>query len=238
MDTPVKNLNKEEKENVLMVLNEFTEEYKANAKSVDKLLSTVNELSEKIIPFLERPDSPKSESEVVNKLEDLIEKGVEKITTMIKGTSLPGHEMQQLLEKMENTRLILQNPIPQKNIHHHHVPKITWIAAGLLLTVALASAGWYMTGQKLDAYIASDTKYRYLKLDTGNIYLQKLLYRADSLLGKNVSMREAVINMEEEYHHNFELLQKASHMNIEAENLKADAKRLKEKAGKNDGGHK
>ena len=232
MDAPVKNLNKEEKENVLTVLNEFAEEYKTSAKSVDALVSTVNELSEKIAQFLNRPDSPKSESEAVNKVEDLIEKGVEKIKYVVQDTSITGKELRGLLEQMEKNILLFQNPIPQKMIHHHHVPKITWIAAGLFLTVALASAGWYMTGQKLDAYIASDTKYRYLKLDTGNFYLQKLLYRVDSLSRNDTSIRDAVINKEEENRNNFELLQKASQMNAEAENLKADAKRLKEKAGK------
>ncbi len=238
MDTPVKNLSKEEKENVLTVLNEFTEEYKISTKSVEALVGSVNELSAKVIVFLDRPDNPKSENEAICQLEELIANNMEKIASKVQDTSLPSNELRSLLGQMEKNRLLFQNPVPQKIIHHHYVPKIIWIAAGLFLVVALVGAGWYMTGQKMEAYIASDTKYRYLKLDTGNIYLQKMLYRVDSLSRNNASMRDAVVNKEEENQNNFELLQKASQMNVEAENLKADAKRLKEKAGKNDGGHK
>lgn len=232
MDTPVKNLSKEEKENVLTVLNEFTEEYKTNAKSVDALACTVKELSEKIALLLERQESPKMENGLVSQFKDLIENAAEKITIMVQGTSLPVNELREQLAQMQKNRLLSESPIPQKIVHHHYVPKIIWLAAGLFVAVALVAAGWYMTAGKLDGYIASDTKYRYLKLDTGNIYLQKLLYRVDSLSRNNVSMRDAVVNKEQEYRKNFELLQKASQMNTEAENLKADAKRLKEKAGK------
>ncbi|MEP6728126.1 MAG: hypothetical protein ABJC98_20040, partial [Bacteroidota bacterium] len=221
MDTPVKNLSKEEKENVLTVLNEFTEEYKISAQSVEALVGSVNELSAKIILFLDRPESPKSENEAIAQLEESIANSMEKIAIKVQNTSLPNSELREVLEQMEKNILLFQNPIPQKMIHHHHVPKIIWIAAGLFLVVALVAAGWYMTAGKLDGYIASDTKYRYLKLDTGNIYLQKLLYRVDSLSRNTPSMRDAVINKEEENRNNLELLQKASQMNAEAENLKA-----------------
>lgn len=232
MDTPVNNLNKEERENVLTVLNEFTEEYKTHSKSVTALTSSIKDLTEKVVWLLERPENPESKNENVSRLEDLIENGVEKIMTVVQKTSLPEKELRELFGKMEKNSEVIKNPPPQKIIHHHHIPKITWIAAGLFIVIALASAGWYMTAGKLEGYTANDTKYRYLKLDTGNAYLQKLLSRTDSLLRKNVSMRDTVINMEEEYHNNFDLLEKANHMNAEAENLKADAKRLKEKAGK------
>ncbi|MEP6725004.1 MAG: hypothetical protein ABJC98_04265 [Bacteroidota bacterium] len=213
-------------------MNEFTEEYKISAQSVEALVGSVNELSAKIILFLDRPDSPKSDSKAIAQLEESIAINMEKIAVKVQDTSLPNNELRELLGQLEKNRLLLQNPIPQKIIHHHYVPKIIWIAAGLFVAVALVAAGWYMTACKLDGYIASDTKYRYLKLDTGNIYLQKLLYRVDSLSRNNASMRDAVVNKEEENQNNFELLQKASQMNAEAENLKADAKKLKEKAGR------
>ena len=207
MDTTAKNLNKDEKENVLMVLNEFSEEYKIYSKSVNELISSVEKLSEKIILLLDKRENTESENEGAN-------------------------EFKELIGQIEKSSITIQKGISQKIIHHHYISKITWIAAGLFIALALAISGWFITSDKLDGYIANDTKYRYLKLDTANLYLQKLLYRADSLLHKNVSMRQAVINMEEEYHDNFELLQKANHMNAEADNLKEDANKLKAKAGK------
>ena len=58
MDTTSKNLNKEEKESVLVVLNEFSEEYKSHAKSVNSLVTSVNESSQKITLLLERSGMP------------------------------------------------------------------------------------------------------------------------------------------------------------------------------------
>ena len=192
---------------MLWVLNEFSEEYKENSKSVTALASSVKELSDKITRLLEKPAHAGSENETLSRLEDLITNGMQTINNNVRQISLPEKELRQLSGQLETNMRLLQNPVSPKVIHHHYIPKITWIAAALFILLALVSSGWYMTGGKLDGYIANDTKYRYLKLDTANIYLQKMLYRTDSLLRKNVAMRETVINMEEEYRHNFELLQ-------------------------------
>jgi hypothetical protein len=232
MDTPVKVLNKEERENVLLVLNEFSEEYKGNSKSIAALITSVKELSEKITSMLERLENSTLENDDPSKLEKLISNGMEKIRAAVKNDALPGNALTELSQQIAQNILLLKNPVPQKNIHHHHVPKISWIAAGLIIALAIVTSGWYMAIAKSNEYIASDTKYRYLKLDTANFYLQKLLSRTDSLNHKNENMREVVIEMEEKYRNNFEILQRAQRMNAEAENLKASAKKLKEQVGK------
>lgn len=232
MDTHAKNLNKEEKENVLTVLNEFSEEYKGNSKSVAVLVSSVKELSEKITLLLEREETPISKNENYSKLEELISSGIENINSIVRSNALPDDNLRELSQQLEKNILLLKNPLAQKTVHHHHIPKIGSIAIALIVALAVVAAGWYTTADKLDGYIANDTKYRYLKLDTANFYLQRLLYRVDSMSHKNGFMRDAVLAMEEKNRNNFELLQKAQRMNAEAENLKAGAKKLKEKAVK------
>ena len=230
MDTTSKNLNKEEKENVLMVLNEFSEDHKANTKSVSNLIISVTGLSQKVDVLLNQSGNTNLKNEAGSKLEELIKDGVEKITVAIHDNAIPINELQELSQYLQQNIMLFKNPTPQRVIHHHHINKLIWLAAGLFVGLTLLSVGWYATYEKLDGYIANDTKYRSLKLDTANIYLQKMLYRTDTLYQKNANMREMVMNMEEEYRNNFELLQKASQMNAEAENLKAGAKKLKQKA--------
>ncbi|MBN8876922.1 MAG: hypothetical protein J0I32_05200 [Sphingobacteriales bacterium] len=76
METGNNKLNKEEKENVLLVLNEFSEEYKANTKVIAALLATVKESSIKINEHLEKKkDEPESIAAIqqVEKLDKKLE---------------------------------------------------------------------------------------------------------------------------------------------------------------------
>lgn len=233
MDTSTKNLTKEEKENVLLVLNEFSEDHKQNTKAINNLISSVKEYTAKINPLLERvEDQSKTEPAVIEELKNTIATGINKMQEAIQRFSFPDAKLHHLSNKLDKNMELLKNPIPQKIIHQHHVPQITWMAVGLLIALALVSAGWYMTASKLDGYIANDTKYRYLKLDTGHVILQRQFYQADSMLNANANLRDSVIRVEEQYRYNFELLQKASRMNAEAEKLKAKAKVLKEQASR------
>ncbi len=233
MDTNNNKLNKVEKENVLLVLNEFSEDHKQNTKAINNLVGSVKEYINKINPLLERVvDQSKAEPAVIEELRNTIATGINKMQEVIQRFSFPDTKFHQLSSKLDKNIQLLQNPVLQKIIHQHHVPKITWIAAGLLIALALVSAGWYMTTEKLNSYIANDTKYRYLKLDTGRVILRQQLYRADSLFNAKANFRDSVINTEEEYRSNFELLQKASRMSAEAENLKVKAEELKEQAGR------
>lgn len=233
MDTPMKNLTKEEKENVLLLLNEFSEDHKQNTKAIHSLVTTVKEYTNRINPLLEQVEGQSRTGPVViEELKNAIATGINKMLDVIQRFSFPDAKFHQLSNKLDKNMELLKNPIPQKIIHQHHVSKITWIAVGLLIALALVSSGWFTTADKLDGYIANDTKYRYLKLDTGQAILQQQLYRADSMFNVKANLRDSVISTEKEYRSNFELFQKASRMNAEAENLKVKAKALKEQAGR------
>jgi hypothetical protein len=113
----------------------------------------------------------------------------------------------------------------QKVEHHHHVPKIIWATAILMITLCMVSTGWFYTGKKLSGFIANDTKYRAIRLDTAQKSLQQYLDHIDSAYIKNPNMRRAIIQKEKEYQTNFYRLQKALL-------LKEEAKKLEREAGK------
>ena len=113
----------------------------------------------------------------------------------------------------------------QKVEHHHHVPKIIWATAILMITLCMVSTGWFYTGKKLSGFIANDTKYRAIRLDTAQKSLQQYLDYIDSAYIKNPNMRRAIIQKEKEYQTNFYRLQKALL-------LKEEAKKLEREAGK------
>lgn len=109
--------------------------------------------------------------------------------------------------------------------YQHHVPNIIWIAAGLFIVLSLVCSGWYSTSQKLDSYIANDTKYRQLRLDTAQRSLQHYLEQVDSLYDVWPGMRKAILKAEEKKRESFERLQKAERLKKEAEELEMKAKR-------------
>ncbi len=131
----------------------------------------------------------------------------------------------ELSTKLENA--ILSFNQPRENIirHHHHFPKITWATIGLFLLVCLLGSAWYMTNSKLDNYIAGDTKYRYLKLDSSRKPLQIFLLTIDSFYNANTEMRKTVLAQEEQNKLNFERLEQAAL-------LKEQAKELEKKVNK------
>ena len=77
-----------------------------------------------------------------------------------------------------------------------------------------------MTTEKLEGFIANDTKYRQLKLDSANKRLQSNLDAVDSLYQVNPDLRETEILHEERNRKNLEMLQKAVRMESEAKELK------------------
>lgn len=73
-----------------------------------------------------------------------------------------------------------------------------------------------MTGSKLDSFMANDTKYRRLRLENTKRELQIYLDKIDSLYIARPDMRKIVFEKEEEYQINFEQLQKAERLKVEA----------------------
>lgn len=90
----------------------------------------------------------------------------------------------------------------------------------LVLTVS----GLYVNHQKLQQYLANDTKYRSLKL-IKNKNLQILLHAEDSTYLSYPGMRKQVLEQEAERDRQLELLQEAGEK--EAKELKAKTKKIK-----------
>ncbi len=150
----------------------------------------------------------------------MVKQGIDELRTEIKTIQFPTKEMLELSVRLKVAISLLAQPAERKVLHHHHIPKIIWIAAGLFLILCLTSSGWYMTTDKLNMYTASDTKYRYLKLDTASRGLQKNLDLADSLYKSNPDLRQMVLETEEINRKHLEMLQKANQMENEATDLK------------------
>ena len=104
---------------------------------------------------------------------------VDELKTTVASNQLPTAKLQEVSSRLSLVFTLLQQPLERKVLHHYHIPKLLWVSVGLFLAVCLVSSGWFMTASKLDGYIANDTKYRHLKLDTANESLQKCLYAVD-----------------------------------------------------------
>ncbi|MCW3090485.1 MAG: hypothetical protein JWP81_1554 [Ferruginibacter sp.] len=152
---------------------------------------------------------------------------VEELHSDVKSNSLQPETIQNLSVQLELATTLLKQPILNKVLHHHHIPKLTWISAGLFVAFALVCSGWYLTNSRLNNFISNDTKYRWLRLDTSQRSLQIYLYRVDSLYNILPDMRKNVIETEEEYRLNFERLQKAGRLKAEAKELEKIAPRKK-----------
>jgi hypothetical protein len=146
------------------------------------------------------------------------------LRTDIQGILLLPEKLEQFSKPLELATNLFRQPREAKVIHHHHVPKLIWIAGGLFLGFCVVFAGWYVTASKLDNFIVNDTKYRKLRVDTAQRGLQLYLDHLDSLFKVETDMRENVLETEEQFRVNFERLHKA-------ERLKRDADDLEKAAG-------
>lgn len=153
--------------------------------------------------------------------------GIEGFRADMQEVLLLPEKLEQFSKQLEDAKSILTQPIETKVIHQHHVPKLIWITGGLFLVICLACAGWYIAASKLDNFIASDTKYRQLRLDTAQRGLQLYLDHLDSSYKIQADMRKKVLETEEQYLVNFERLRKAERLKRDAEDLERAAGRKK-----------
>lgn len=110
--------------------------------------------------------------------------------------------------KLDRCTRALENPVEKKERHIHH---FRWPLAGAVevsLLLVLAVFGLYVNHQKLQQYIANDTKYRSLKL-IKNKSLEALLYAHDSTYLANPDMRKQVLEQEAARDRKLELLREA-----------------------------
>jgi hypothetical protein len=122
------------------------------------------------------PDYSKEIQEVKSSLKDYI--------LTLKQLKFPTEKMDGLSKKLTEGVTLLRQPVETKVLHHHYIPQIIWIAAGLFLSLCLVCSGWFITASRLSEYQANDVKYRKIKLEVdsaGLLYLRHLdsLYSAD-----------------------------------------------------------
>lgn len=132
--------------------------------------------------------------------------------------------MSDLSGKLDRCIHALENPVEKKEHHIHHFRWPLGVAVGVSLLLVLAASGLYINHQKLQQYIANDTKYRSLKL-IKNKSLEALLYAHDSTYLADPDMRNQVLKQEAERDRKLELLQ-------EAREKRQEAGELEKKAGK------
>lgn len=135
------------------------------------------------------------------------------------------NQLEEISGQLRTCARLMQVPKEPPTVRHPYFFKLVLSTAGLFLLVCLLCSGWYMTKTKLDNYIANDTKYRYMKLDSSKKALQIFMMTIDSFYNANTEMRKNVLAQEEQNRLNFERLQQAAI-------LKAEAKDLEEKAKK------
>lgn len=134
--------------------------------------------------------------------------------------------MSDLSRKLDRCTHALENPAEKKEHHIHHFRWPLGAAAGVFLLLVLAVAGLYVNHQKLQQYIANDTKYRSLKM-IGNKDLEVLLHSEDSTYLADPDMRKQVLEQEAERKRWLKLLQEAGEKEKQADELKAKAKKIK-----------
>ena len=150
---------------------------------------------------------------------------IESLQETLKKETIAEHKISTLNEQIDKLIRRLTTPPKQEVVHHHHVPRIIFGTILLAVILCLVCAGWFYTTRKSDGFIANDTKYRALKLDTAIHPLQKYLDRLDSVSAVHPDLRNNVLQKEQEYLDNFYRVQKALR-------LKEEARKLEKEAGK------
>jgi hypothetical protein len=125
-----------------------------------------------------------------------VQKQLTDIKVAITGIKFPSKQIEELSGNLATGVALLKQPVENKVLHHHHVPKIFWASGVLFAVLCLVFCGWYNTAQKLDQYRANDLKYRYLKLKT-NPALHRLLVAADSIYQNQLGFDKAVLQGED-----------------------------------------
>lgn len=179
------------------------------AKKLEEQDKKINELAEEFNNASRNSDNAK-----------MVQQGIYELLKEIKKMQFLAKEMHELSHRLESTNRALEQPAGREVLHHHHVSKGIWAAIALFLILCLAASGWYMTADKLGMYTASDTKYRYLKLDTASRSLQKYLDVVDSLYKSKPDLRQTVLETEELNRKHIEMLQKAKQIEHDANDLK------------------
>ncbi|MDQ2720624.1 MAG: hypothetical protein M3Z26_12810 [Bacteroidota bacterium] len=192
-----------------------------NAAFLEVTTRKVETIDKKLAALEEKSKNISQNTEAIQKMIDIMKE----LQNDVKNSRFPEDKIQNLQARLDANINIIQRSLATKVLHHHHVPKIIWIAVGLFIVLALVCSGWNNTANKLESYIANDTKYRQLRLDTAHIYMQVYLDQIDSLYNINPDMREHILATEEEYRLNADRLQRAERLREEAKELERKARK-------------
>lgn len=156
-----------------------------------------------------------------------IKTGLQDLKTIVDDQHFPTKQVQELSQRLTTGITLMRQPVENTTQHHHHVPKLIWVVAGLFLLLCLVCSGWYMTATTVGQYKANDTKYRKLKLQADTALLQDL-WRLDSVYSANPEgMRSDVEEQERLRQQRLELQDQIQRVNsqIDKSNEKAGEKK-------------
>lgn len=167
--------------------------------------------------------------EAIKGKENTLAEGIDELKSVISqlnknaiGVTAAFNLIKEVSGKMEHYTRILENPVEKKEHHIHHFRWPLGVAVAVLLLLVLSVSALYVNHQKLNQYIANDTKYRSLKLMKDED-LQHYLNLSDSLYRVNPDMRKEVQQMEADRNRRLELLMQAREKQQEAEELERKA---------------
>lgn len=170
--------------------------------------------------------------EEIKRKENILVEGIDELKSVLHQLNKNGlavlsvfNLIKEVSGKMEHYTRILEHPVEKKEHHIHHFRWPLGVAVGVFLLLVLSVCGVYISHQKMQQYIANDTKYRSLKLMKDED-LQHYLNLSDSLYKANPDMRKEVQQMEAERKRKLELLLRAQEKQQEAEELKSRAEKM------------
>lgn len=215
-------LTKEEKLSVLAVLNDFSETFKQEAKARLQFTEKINKVLESRSPDKNNTVEYSSFKQEIASVLDLQKIKLDSIFNYLQKNSLPISEISGLKREIAEHKITLQAPPPATVVHHHHVHKIIIATIGLLLLVLLLTYQLMSKSDKLDDYMASDTKYRYIKLDMAEKPPGTYLRRLDSLYDANPDLRDSILKVEQLKQERIERLLEAQELKRRARELEND----------------
>lgn len=147
------------------------------------------------------------------------------INQSIKTFSSSFNLMKELSKKLEHYIHLLENTVEKKEHHVHHFRWPFGVAVAIFLLLVISVSWLYNEHQKLEQYIANDTKYRSLQLMKDKD-LKHYLHLSDSIYQTDPDMRKHILQQEAERERRLELLQQAREKQKEAEELRRKAEKM------------